>query len=37
VVSRQGAIQVLEPEMSAEEKTGLDRSVDLLRRAIVQP
>lgn len=34
VVGRQGAMQVLEPEMSPEEKTGLERSVDLLRRAI---
>lgn len=37
VVGRQGAMQVLEPEMSSEEKTGLGRSVDLLRRAIAQP
>ena len=36
VVGRQGAMQLLEPEMSAEEKTGLEHSVDLLRQAIAQ-
>ena len=33
VVGGQGAMQVLEPEMSAEEQAGLEHSVELLRRA----
>jgi L-lactate dehydrogenase len=33
VVGRQGALQVLEPEMTSEEQAALERSIDLLRQA----
>jgi L-lactate dehydrogenase len=36
VVGREGILHVVEPEMSPEEKTGLERSVDILRRATAQ-
>jgi L-lactate dehydrogenase len=36
VVGRHGVTDVIEPEMSADEKAGLERSVDILRRAAAQ-
>jgi malate/lactate dehydrogenase len=36
VVGRQGATTVIEPEMTEKERTALDRSADVIRRAAEQ-
>jgi L-lactate dehydrogenase len=36
VIGRSGAIQVIEPDMSPNERAGLERSVDVLRQATAQ-
>ncbi len=36
VIGRQGATEVIEPEMSPDEKAGFERSVDVLRQAAAQ-
>jgi L-lactate dehydrogenase len=36
VVGRHGATEIIEPDMSPEEKAGLERSADVLRRAAAQ-
>jgi L-lactate dehydrogenase len=36
VVGRQGVTEIIEPEMSPDEKAGLERSVDVLRHAAAQ-
>jgi len=36
VVGRQGVTQIIEPDMSADEKVGLERSADVLRHAAAQ-
>jgi L-lactate dehydrogenase len=36
VLGRQGVSQILEPEMSQEERQGFQRSADILRNAVAQ-
>jgi L-lactate dehydrogenase len=36
VVGRQGVTEIIEPEMSPDEKDGLERSVNILRDAATQ-